>query len=120
MRSLRGGVPVSAFDDPQPPITAWPTSSGVRPTTPGMAIEIEVAPHAFLPQAVEVVPTPDEPPIDLAALERIERELAGVDDALARIDAGTYGRCESCGDPINAERLRIDPTARLCAAHPMA
>jgi len=110
---------VSTFDDPQPPITAWPRSSGVRPTTPGMAIEIEVAPHAFLPEADESAPGADEPPIDLSALERIERELAGVDGALARIDAGTYGRCESCGEPINAERLQSDPTARLCAAHPL-
>jgi len=110
---------VSTFDDPQPPVTAWPRSSGVRPTTPGVAIEIEVAPHSFLPEADERSTGADEPPVDLRALERIERELAGVDAALARIDAGTYGRCESCGEPINAERLHSDPTARLCAAHPL-
>lgn len=82
-----------------------------------MAVEIEVAPQAFLPEADDA-PAPEEPPIDLVALERIERELAGVDDALARIDAGTYGKCEACGEAINPERLRADPTARLCAAHP--
>ena len=107
---------MSTFDDPQPPITAWPRSSGVRPSTPGMAIEIEVAPHDFLPEAEEAAP--EEPPVDLAALERIERELARVDDALARIDAGTYGTCTACGEQINPERLRADPTAHQCATHP--
>ena len=91
----------------------------MRPTTPGVAIEIEVAPHAFLSEADEQSSLADEPPVDLSALERIERELAGVDAALARIDAGTYGRCASCGEPINPERLESDPTARLCAAHPV-
>ena len=34
--------------------------------------------------------------------------------ALARIDAGTYGVCESCGQPIGKARLLAFPRARLC------
>jgi DnaK suppressor protein len=34
--------------------------------------------------------------------------------ALARIDAGTYGVCESCGDSIGKARLIAFPRARLC------
>ena len=33
---------------------------------------------------------------------------------LQRIDAGTYGRCEACGEPIPQERLEAVPTARFC------
>lgn len=35
-----------------------------------------------------------------------------IDDALRRIDDGTYGQCERCGKPINEERLKAVPTAR--------
>ncbi|QTV78965.1 TraR/DksA family transcriptional regulator [Microbacterium sp. NIBRBAC000506063] len=41
-------------------------------------------------------------------------ELAEVDDALARLDAGTYGVCAACGKPIPAARLEVRPFARLC------
>jgi DnaK suppressor protein len=34
--------------------------------------------------------------------------------ALARIAAGTYGVCESCGDPIGKARLQVFPRATLC------
>jgi DnaK suppressor protein len=37
-----------------------------------------------------------------------------ITDALARLDAGTYGICENCGQPISPERLEARPVARLC------
>lgn len=37
-----------------------------------------------------------------------------LDDARARLDAGTYGMCEPCGAPIPFERLEVIPHARLC------
>ena len=40
--------------------------------------------------------------------------LVQIDDALRRMDAGTYGICERCGDQINIERLEALPYARLC------
>jgi RNA polymerase-binding protein DksA len=36
--------------------------------------------------------------------------------ALARIDAGTYGRCENCGNPIGKLRLQANPRATLCVS----
>jgi RNA polymerase-binding protein DksA len=51
---------------------------------------------------------------ELAILERTESQLADVDRALERLDAGTYGTCEACGEPIGAARLRARPAARLC------
>ena len=40
--------------------------------------------------------------------------LAEIDAALARIDDGTFGTCERCGQPIGAERLEALPWATLC------
>jgi sigma-B regulation protein RsbU (phosphoserine phosphatase) len=42
------------------------------------------------------------------------RLLAEVDAALARMDDGSYGLCEVCHDPIEAERLLADPLVRFC------
>jgi RNA polymerase-binding protein DksA len=43
-----------------------------------------------------------------------EQTLAQIEHALARLDAGTYGLCERCGEPINVERLLARPAATLC------
>jgi DnaK suppressor protein len=40
--------------------------------------------------------------------------LAQNERALARIEAGTYGVCESCGEPIGKARLQAFPRATLC------
>jgi DnaK suppressor protein len=40
--------------------------------------------------------------------------VTGIDEALDRIEAGTYGRCVSCGNPIPGERLDAVPWAALC------
>jgi len=49
----------------------------------------------------------------VASLARqAEEHLAEVDAALARLEAGTYGRCERCGRPIEDARLEARPTAR--------
>ena len=46
--------------------------------------------------------------------EAESRELAEVDDALARIDSGRYGWCEGCGKLVGLARLKALPFARLC------
>ena len=49
------------------------------------------------------------------ALERqIEEQLADTENALAKIAAGKYGLCESCGKPIEPTRLQALPQARTC------
>ncbi len=40
--------------------------------------------------------------------------VAQIDAALARLDAGTYGRCLACGGPITPGRLEARPAATLC------
>lgn len=49
-----------------------------------------------------------------AALDSLERHRGGVAAALERIDAGTYGRCLGCGDPVPEGRLEARPDAARC------
>ena len=42
------------------------------------------------------------------------QHLADTDAALARLDAGTYGLCAVCGEPIPPARLEARPTATTC------
>jgi DnaK suppressor protein len=51
----------------------------------------------------------------VAALLRDARSrLLQIDQALARLDDGTYGACEVCGEPIGEERLDALPGAARC------
>ena len=45
---------------------------------------------------------------------QLTETLQDVEDALAKFDAGTYGQCERCGEPIPDARLEAMPAARLC------
>ncbi|MBH5337691.1 TraR/DksA C4-type zinc finger protein [Streptomyces pactum] len=49
-----------------------------------------------------------------AQREAIGRVLAEIDEAFARIAAGTYGTCLGCAKPVPAERLEILPYTRFC------
>jgi RNA polymerase-binding protein DksA len=49
-------------------------------------------------------------------IERESAELKRIDQALKRIEAGSYGICEQCGKPIKKTRLRAMPSAGLCLA----
>ena len=53
---------------------------------------------------------------ELALAQRARELLDQTERALARIDAGTYGVCESCGKPIGKARLQAYPRATLCVA----
>src|SRR5262245_28942761 len=51
-------------------------------------------------------------------LERLDdntrKEIVQLQEAIARIDAGTYGRCTKCGDPIAPQRLQALPYTLTC------
>jgi len=47
----------------------------------------------------------------------ITRLLNEVDAALSRMESGTYGICESCHEPIETDRLLVDPLLRFCLPH---
>ena len=48
------------------------------------------------------------------ASEAAQLELRDVEEALLRIDAGSWGRCLKCGGAIGRDRLRAVPDARFC------
>jgi DnaK suppressor protein len=51
--------------------------------------------------------------IELRARDRQRKLIAKINDALARIDEGTYGYCEETGEPISLRRLEARPIATL-------
>jgi RNA polymerase-binding protein DksA len=53
---------------------------------------------------------------NLAVSDCLRSSLEKVERALARMDDGTYGMCEHCGQAIDASRLAALPYATLCVA----
>ena len=56
-------------------------------------------------------------PHDHSHTAPVQRLLHEVDAALARMDAGTFGICETCHDPVEDDRLVVDPLCRNCLDH---
>ncbi len=50
----------------------------------------------------------------LTLVSKLRDTLRDVEAALRKLDEGTYGTCERCGQPIGDERLEALPAARLC------
>ena len=53
----------------------------------------------------------------LEALDEHTAVLDAVDDALGRLEQGTYGTCERCGARLGDELLGSDPLAARCGEH---
>ena len=51
--------------------------------------------------------------IELRARDRQRKLISKIDEALARIDDGSYGYCEETGEPISLRRLEARPIATL-------
>ena len=76
-----------------------------------------------LDQLTELTDRPDAPPPDttdarvqvsLALAAAARQALLDLDAAIARLDAGRYGRCLGCTRQIGLERLYVIPQASLC------
>jgi len=52
--------------------------------------------------------------IDYALLNRHVKRLREVENALDRLEEGTYGICEDCGASIKLERLKVLPFTTCC------
>ena len=63
----------------------------------------------------DVDPTEQTVTANSADLDRIEQDLADVETALARLEAGTYWTCEVTGAEIPDSVLAVSPTARRAA-----
>lgn len=91
---------------------------GVRDAADRLSTAVAEGAHAELSSAdqhpAEQATETLERELDLGVLQQVEFELAEVDAALQRIDSGTYGRCELCGERIAEGRLEAMPAARYC------
>gem|GEM_PF-1301359 len=99
-------------EDTQP--AAAPAGAPLPPADP--------AHHAELGREGDAGPTGAPGPADAAelgtaVLDELEAELAEVEAALARLDDGSYGRCTTCGGPIDDEWLAQAPAIRHCRDH---
>jgi RNA polymerase-binding transcription factor DksA len=53
----------------------------------------------------------------IAELDALETRYRSITRALAKVEAGTFGVCEISGEPIEVDRLAVNPAARTCKAH---
>ena len=76
--------------------------------------ELSLAYHAVAPASADVRGDGADRLMRRAVAAR--RRLADVEDALARLAAGTFGRCEQCGSAIPEATLALVPETRYCPA----
>ena len=65
----------------------------------------------------ELADRAEEMHIDSIVLDELEGRYQNIENALVKIEQGTYGVCETCAGPIEDERLDANPAARTCKAH---
>jgi DnaK suppressor protein len=53
---------------------------------------------------------------DIGVGDSLERALARTERALAKLDDGSYGICDACGEPISPGRMRALPDGVLCVS----
>lgn len=67
-----------------------------------------------LPDEVDLASSDMNQSMSLRIRDR-ERELVlKIEEALAKIEEGTYGLCEMCEEPIDTKRLEAQPVAEMC------
>lgn len=54
--------------------------------------------------------------LDQAMLERLQGRVEELEQALEKLEDGTYGICERCGNPINPNRLAVLPDTKICVS----
>ena len=67
-----------------------------------------------LPETLEQMQAEEERELASELIEEHTRTLHAVQSALEKMQAGAYGRCERCEEPIPGERLRAIPWAPYC------
>jgi DnaK suppressor protein len=68
---------------------------------------------SFAPDPADRATLEEEHALELRTRDRERKLLKKIDQALARIDDGSYGYCEETGEPIGLQRLIARPTATL-------
>jgi DnaK suppressor protein len=81
-----------------------------------LAAEMEPGESEFSEEGGEGGNLSVERELDLRLSAQARTAAAEIERALAKIEAGTYGACEKCGQPIPRLRLKALPAAPLCVA----
>lgn len=66
------------------------------------------------PDIVDQASLEAERSLELRSRDRARKLIMKIEEALRRIDEGTYGYCEETGEPIGIRRLQARPIATLC------
>ncbi len=69
------------------------------------------------PDPIDVADQIEELATNVPLVEELEARHKDVEEALEKIEHGTYGLCEEGGEEIPLERLEANPAARTCMAH---
>jgi RNA polymerase-binding protein DksA len=83
-------------------------------TTKTAEMELATEPSGYEDHPADIASETFEREKDLAMAESVQTTLRRVNEALDKLDHGTYGRCDSCGQPISEQRLKALPFATLC------
>jgi DnaK suppressor protein len=67
----------------------------------------------MVPDPADRATIEEEHALELRVRDRERKQMKKIDEALARIDDGSYGWCEETGEPIGLARLLARPTATL-------
>ncbi len=122
------GEPIRAAEAPAPQ-TDDGSATGVAGETPDAAVGESDAVRAggeaqgaaagpsVAGDEVEVAAAGPSVAGDEAFLAEMAAEFDAIQAALARLDEGTFDRCQVCGGRIGEERLMADPLVTRCAAH---
>lgn len=65
----------------------------------------------------EMADRTEEMHIDSLVLDELEMRHQSILHALDKIENGTFGACEVCAEPVEEDRLAVNPAARTCKAH---
>jgi DnaK suppressor protein len=90
--------------------TLEPIHSRLRDSGRDSGAEVAVAVHHPADAAADT----EMRELDATSAAMFEERLRQVEDALRRIEDGTYGTCATCGRPIPPERLEFVPETPYC------
>jgi len=90
------------------------TVETLREASSGASLEEESGEEAFDNHLADSATATLNREIDLTLEENSEHVLSGIDEALERIENGTFGACSRCGKQIAEDRLEALPYATRC------
>ena len=109
LRTL-GDTEFEAFTDADRPGAGTGVEQPGSDDNPGSEPDLAILAGEALPSADAPTVPPEE------ALAHVENILDQVEQALARLDDGTYGQCQTCGSVIHDDELEAAPTVQACAS----